>query len=60
MPKKKKTPSGSTAAKPWLPDEKSIIEVKEIKSPSGAPMRIIRTNIVDPYEPKLPKPKKKR
>ena len=57
MPKKKKTGSGSDPAKPWLPDPKSILEVKEIQAPSGKPMRIIRTNIVDPYEKKPKKPR---
>jgi hypothetical protein len=44
-----KSPGKRDKAKPWLPDEKSVIEVKEVQSPAGA-FRIIRTDIVDPYE----------
>jgi hypothetical protein len=62
MPKKrgskKKKGSGGDASKPWLPDPKSVIEVKEVRSPAGGPLRIIRTNIVDPYETPLAAPKR--
>src|SRR6185369_8880468 len=44
--------------KPWLPDPQSIREVKEIRAPAG-PVSIIRTDIVDPYEPPIT-PKKRR
>ena len=53
--KKKKTP----ASKPWLPDPESVIEVKEVRSPTAGAFRIIRTNEVDPYEEPLPPVKKK-
>lgn len=48
--KQRSKASGSRdKGKPWLPDEKSVIEVKEVRAPAGA-FRIIRTDIVDPYE----------
>ena len=53
MPKKR-------PAKPWLPKPESVLEVKEVDAPEGA-FRIIRTNIVDPYEkPLAPKPRHKK
>ncbi len=61
MPKKrpsnKKSGEGSQAPKPWLPDPKSVLEVKEVQSPSAGSFRILRTNILDPYE--KPSPSKK-
>ncbi len=51
---------GSRKSKPWLPDPKSVIEVKEVRSPAAGAFRIIRTNIVDPYEKPLAAPKRPR
>ena len=44
--------------KPWLPDPKSVVEVIDVKSPEVGKFRIHRTNIVDPYEPPLPAPRR--
>ena len=48
--------------KPYLPDPKNVIDVIEVPSPTGdkKPLRILRTNIVDPYEKPLPPPKPRR
>jgi len=47
-----------TTKKPYLPDAKDVVEVIDVGGKK--PFRIVRTNIVDPYEkPKKP-PKPKR
>lgn len=61
MPKKRpQAKPAQTEKKPWLPDPESVVEVKEIKSPGVGSFRILRTNIVDPYEPPLPAPRRPR
>jgi hypothetical protein len=47
--------------KPYLPDPKNVIEEIEVRPKGGRqPFRILRTNIVDPYEKPLPPPKPPR
>ena len=37
-----------TTKKPYLPDAKDVVNVIDV--PAKKPFRILRTNIVDPYE----------
>lgn len=63
MPRKQasgKHGGGSRKSRPWLPDPKSVIEVKGVRSPAAGAFRIIRTDIVDPYEKPLGAPKRPR
>jgi hypothetical protein len=60
MAKKRATSrcEGGPESKPWLPNPRSVIEVKEAQSPTAGAFRIIRTNIVDPYDEPLAAPKR--
>jgi len=58
-PPSKKGGKKPPASKPWLPDPESVVEVREVRSPVAGAFRIIRTNIVDPYEEPLPPPPKR-
>ncbi|HKC79646.1 MAG TPA: hypothetical protein VKB91_00515 [Gemmatimonadaceae bacterium] len=38
-------------ARPGLPTPDTIIEIREMMSPSGKKIRLLRTNQQDPYDP---------
>jgi|GEM_PF-5277369 len=51
----KKPTSKKKKQRRGLPDPESVVEVLEMVTPAGKPVRILRTNEVDEYEEKAKK-----